>query len=236
MVKKKPKNTSIKKLQEITKKTNLLCLADDSSDSRVPSEATDFSSTLKAQNTDAHNSAMKRYTSALSFERVKTRHDLDESIHNDLSNTDISNLKDIFCIFDLQNCGKISFFDLLCALRFLKFSIIESELKEILESSHHNVKFEGDNIGFQVFLWCIVQCQNRAIDWTKIITDVFRSIDAENKGVISFDNLKSLNKTNQLKFSDKDIHGMISVADLSESGDIDKNELMEIILKTNLFC
>ena len=223
----KSKYSSIKKLKEITAKTNELCIEDDENETKQVKRflGDPTSHELIARLTTASSAVCGSRKSAASLS-------LSESIRKEISDEDIVDLSEIFNIFDIQNRGEISFQDLLRSMRFLRFSPDEKKLKELLATSHHS---DMDNFGLEIFIYCVVECQNRRTDWTQQIIDVFHRIDVGNKGAINLEDLKYANKMKDLELCEKEMNEMIMAADLNKDGMVDKQEFVSIMLQTNLF-
>ena len=97
-------------------------------------------------------------------------------------------------------------------MRFLRFD--EKELKELLATSHQS---GVDNFGLEIFIYCVVECQNRRADWTQQIIDVFHRIDVGKKGAISLEDLKYANKMKDLELCENEMNEMIMAADLNKN-------------------
>ncbi|KAL6941789.1 hypothetical protein ACO0RG_002927 [Hanseniaspora osmophila] len=140
-----------------------------------------------------------------------------------------------FSIFDLNSDGFLDYHELKVAFRALGFDLSKRELLDILEmfgtSSQTNQLNAGYTpsrlIGYDDF-YSVAATKILERDPLEEIKRAFTLFDADNKGMITFENLKQVANDLGEKLSDEDIHKMINEFDLDEDGGINEEEFIAI--------
>ncbi|XP_006814321.1 uncharacterized protein LOC102804730 [Saccoglossus kowalevskii] len=157
---------------------------------------------------------------------------IDQKLREQLTSQEIQDLKLVFDTFDRDHKGCIDSDDLRRAMRALGFKLTPRELDEMIADLDNDQK---GLVTFNDFLEFIVNKQGNARDIYDEIVQGFNMIDTDGKGHVTFDDIRTSSDEHGLWYSDVMIREMIHEADLNGDHVIDKEEFINIMLKTNLF-
>ncbi|CAH8622270.1 unnamed protein product [Dicrocoelium dendriticum] len=140
-------------------------------------------------------------------------------------------IKEAFDLFDTDKTGSIDVHELKVAMRALGFEPKREEIKKLL------VEFDCDSketIEYSDFLQMMtVKMQDK--DAKEEILKAFRLFDDDETGKISFKNLKRVAKELGENLTDEELQEMIDEADRDGDGEVDEQEFLRIMKKTNLY-
>ena len=161
--------------------------------------------------------------------------ELNDIILKSLTIEEISNLKEVFDAFDMDQRNYLNFNELYTLIQLIGVSISKEECKRML------LKIDASNskvIEFEMLLLLIVQIEKDKIskrDALEELTSFFDQISYESKNdKISLSSLTSFCKQIDLNLSQKELIDMMQFADLNGDGLIDKYEFFSVFKKSNL--
>ena len=127
--------------------------------------------------------------------------------------------------------GTIDAKELKVAMRALGFEPKKEEIRKMIS----DIDKDGNgNIDFQEFLDMMTTKMSEK-DSREEILKAFRLFDDEEKGKITFRNLKRVAKELGENMTDEELHEMIEEADRDGDGEINEEEFLRIMKKTSLF-
>ncbi|SBT30659.1 centrin-1, putative (CEN1) [Plasmodium ovale wallikeri] len=153
------------------------------------------------------------------------------SKRNELNEEQKLEIKEAFDLFDTNGTGRIDAKELKVAMRALGFEPKKEDIRKIIS----DVDKDGSGtIDFNDFL-DIMTIKMSERDPKEEILKAFRLFDDDETGKISFKNLKRVAKELGENITDEEIQEMIDEADRDGDGEINEEEFMRIMKKTNLF-
>ncbi|ANQ06008.1 centrin-1, putative [Plasmodium knowlesi strain H] len=153
------------------------------------------------------------------------------SKRNELNEEQKLEIKEAFDLFDTNGTGRIDAKELKVAMRALGFEPKKEDIRKIIS----DVDQDGSGtIDFNDFL-DIMTIKMSERDPKEEILKAFRLFDDDETGKISFKNLKRVAKELGENITDEEIQEMIDEADRDGDGEINEEEFMRIMKKTNLF-
>merc|ERR1711924_299476 len=140
-------------------------------------------------------------------------------------------IKEAFDLSDTDGSGSIDAKELKVAMRALGFEPMKEEIQKMIS----DVDDDGSGtIEFNEFLQMMSQkILNR--DPKDEILKAFRLFDDDETGKISFKNLKRVAKELGERMTDEELQEMIDEADRDGDGEVNEEEFLRIMKKTNLF-
>ena len=140
-------------------------------------------------------------------------------------------IKEAFDLFDTDGSGTIDAKELKVAMRALGFEPKKEEIRKMIQ----DVDKDGSGvIDFPEFL-DMMTAKMAERDPREEMLKAFRLFDDDESGKISFKNLKRVAKELGENMTDEEIQEMIDEADRDGDGEINEEEFMRIMKKTNLF-
>ena len=140
-------------------------------------------------------------------------------------------IKEAFDLFDTDGIGTIDAKELKVAMRALGFEPKKEEIRKMIQ----DVDKDGSGvIDFPEFL-DMMTAKMAERDPREEMLKAFRLFDDDETGKISFKNLKRVAKELGENMTDEEIQEMIDEADRDGDGEINEEEFMRIMKKTNLF-
>merc|ERR1712183_744960 len=125
----------------------------------------------------------------------------------------------------------MDYHDLKVAVRAMGFEMKKKEAVELV--SRYDLDDER-NIGYEAFEEIMVQ-RYAAQSPMDEIRKAFELFDEENRGRISFRNLKRIARDLGEKLTDDELHGMIEEFDQDQDGEISVDEFANIMQQTTLY-
>ncbi|XP_070613764.1 uncharacterized protein [Erythrolamprus reginae] len=152
-------------------------------------------------------------------------------LKHELSEDQKQEIREAFDLFDTEGCGSIDVKELKVAMRALGFEPKKEEIKKMIAETG---KDESSAISFEDFLAMMTTKMNEK-DCKEEILKAFRLFDDDGTGKISFKNLKRVSKELGENLSDEELQEMIDEADRDGDGEINEEEFLRIMKKTNLY-
>eukprot|EP00420_Gonyaulax_spinifera_P010636 CAMPEP_0197942536 /NCGR_PEP_ID=MMETSP1439-20131203/124461_1 /TAXON_ID=66791 /ORGANISM="Gonyaulax spinifera, Strain CCMP409" /LENGTH=299 /DNA_ID=CAMNT_0043565793 /DNA_START=68 /DNA_END=969 /DNA_ORIENTATION=- len=149
----------------------------------------------------------------------------------ELSEEQKQEIKEAFDLFDTDGSGEIDSKELKVAMRALGFEPKKEEIQKMIS----DVDDDGSGtIGYEEFLKMMThKILNR--DPKDEILKAFRLFDDDETGKISFKNLKRVAKELGERMTDEELQEMVDEADRDGDGEVNEEEFLRIMKKTNLF-
>merc|ERR1712054_417574 len=140
-------------------------------------------------------------------------------------------IKEAFDLFDTDGSGSIDSKELKVAMRALGFEPKKEEIQKMIS----DVDDDGSGtIEYEEFLKMMThKILNR--DPKDEILKAFRLFDDDETGKIPFKNLKRVAKELGERMTDEELQEMIDEADRDGDGEVNEEEFLRIMKKTNLF-
>ncbi|KAF6302756.1 centrin-1 [Rhinolophus sinicus] len=140
-------------------------------------------------------------------------------------------VREAFDLFDADGSGTIDVKELKVAMRALGFEPRKEEMKKMISE----VDKEGTGkISFNDFLAVMTQKMAEK-DTKEEILKAFRLFDDDETGKISFKNLKRVANELGENLTDEELQEMIDEADRDGDGEVNQEEFLRIMKKTNLY-
>ncbi|CAD7674987.1 unnamed protein product [Nyctereutes procyonoides] len=140
-------------------------------------------------------------------------------------------VREAFDLFDADGSGTIDVKELKVAMRALGFEPRKEEMKKMISE----VDKEGTGkISFNDFLAVMTQKMAEK-DTKEEILKAFRLFDDDETGKISFKNLKRVAIELGENLTDEELQEMIDEADRDGDGEVNEEEFLRIMKKTNLY-
>lgn len=140
-------------------------------------------------------------------------------------------IKEAFDLFDTDGTGVIDVKELKVAMRALGFEPKKEEIKKMIA----DIDKEGSGtINFEDFL-SMMTVKMSEKDSKEEILKAFRLFDDDCTGKISFKNLKRVAKELGENLRDEELQEMIDEADRDGDGEVNEEEFLRIMKKTNLY-
>ncbi|XP_004606065.1 centrin-1 [Sorex araneus] len=140
-------------------------------------------------------------------------------------------VREAFDLFDADGSGTIDVKELKVAMRALGFEPRKEEMKKMISE----VDKEGTGkISFNDFLAVMTQKMAEK-DTKEEILKAFRLFDDDETGKISFRNLKRVASELGENLTDEELQEMIDEADRDGDGEVNEDEFLRIMKKTNLY-
>uniref|UniRef100_A0A8C5GF82 Caltractin-like n=1 Tax=Gouania willdenowi TaxID=441366 RepID=A0A8C5GF82_GOUWI len=150
----------------------------------------------------------------------------------DLTEEQKQEIKEAFDLFDTDGTGSIDVKELKVAMRALGFEPKKEEIKKMVADFVD--KENSGTINFEDFLTLMTQKMNEK-DSKEEIMKAFRLFDDDGTGKISFKNLKRVAKELGENLTDEELEEMIEEADRDGDGEVNEQEFLRIMKKTNLY-
>ncbi|KAF7459144.1 centrin [Cryptosporidium felis] len=139
-------------------------------------------------------------------------------------------IKEAFELFDGDSIGYIDMKEVKVAMRALGFDPKKEELRKLLSS----VELNNGMVSYSEF-YDLVETKILQRDPIEEILKAFKLFDDDGTGKITFKNLKRVAKELGENITDEEIQEMIDEADRDGDGEINQEEFIRIMKKTNLF-
>eukprot|EP00761_Pharyngomonas_kirbyi_P003552 gb/GECH01003556.1/.p1 GENE.gb/GECH01003556.1/~~gb/GECH01003556.1/.p1 ORF type:complete len:163 (+),score=66.64 gb/GECH01003556.1/:1-489(+) len=140
-------------------------------------------------------------------------------------------IKEAFDLFDTDGSGYIDAKELKVAMRALGFEHKKEEVKKWIAEIDKDGK---GVIGFEEFEQFMAE-KMATRDTREEILKAFKLFDCDGTGKISFNNLKRISKELGENLTEDEIKEMIEEADRDGDGEINEEEFLRIMRKTNMY-
>lgn len=149
----------------------------------------------------------------------------------ELSEEQRNDIKEAFDLFDTSGTGVIDIKELKVAIRALGFEPKKEEIKKMIADID---KDGSGKLSFSDFL-ALMTVKMAEKDTKEEILKAFRLFDDDETGTISFKNLKRVAKELGENLTDEELQEMIEEADRDGDGEVNKEEFLRIMQKTQLY-
>lgn len=152
-------------------------------------------------------------------------------LRRELTEEQKQEIREAFELFDTDGSGCIDSKELKVAMRALGFEPKRDEIRKLIAS----VDAEGTGtIEYNDFLSMMTE-KMLARDPKEEMLKAFRLFDDDGTGKITFKNLKRVAKEIGENITDEEIQEMIDEADRDGDGEINEEEFLRVMRKSNLF-
>jgi centrin-1 len=147
--------------------------------------------------------------------------------HQGLDDEQVEELREAFNLFDTEHCGNIDARELKAALRALGFEVKKEDVRRMLSDVGKDPSEPINFNDFQEMMRGRMPDKNSREE----INKVFALFDEEDKGKISFRNLKRISQELGETLSDAELQEMIEEADRDGDGLINPEEFYRVMRK-----
>ena len=148
-----------------------------------------------------------------------------------LTEDEIEEIKEAFDLFDTDGSGSIDPRELRAAMQSLGFEAKNQTIYQMITDLDKN---KNNNIDFEEFL-DMMTARMSDRDTREDINKVFRLFDDDGTGSISIRNLRRVARELGETMTDEELQEMIDEADRDGDGEVNEEEFLRIMKKTNLF-
>lgn len=149
----------------------------------------------------------------------------------ELTDEQKNDIKEAFDLFDTNGTGVIDIKELKVAIRALGFEPKKEEIKKMIA----DIDKDGTGkLSYADFL-ALMTVKMAEKDTREEILKAFRLFDDDETGTISFKNLKRVAKELGENLTDEELQEMIDEADRDGDGEVNKEEFLRIMQKTQLY-
>ncbi|XP_029203976.2 uncharacterized protein [Acropora muricata] len=235
-----PKRTGKKKTKKKANKTNerdvasvqLGSIANRTMVQQMASESLSVSSSSR----DALSSKERLSRAVLDAELRNKRRFMKGKVtsraYEQLTPQEIRDLRLVFDVFDTDRSGSIDARELRKAMKALGFKISKESIEEMIADLDAD---KSGSIEFDEFLEFVIARQGDGRDVHNEILQGFKIFDTDKTGKISLANLKQASRMCGVKLNEQELKEMIQEADKDGDNEVDQEEFVNIMLKTNLF-
>lgn len=149
-----------------------------------------------------------------------------------LTPQEIRDLKLVFDVFDTDKSGSIDARELRKAMTALGFTISRESIEEMIADLDVD---KSGSIEFDEFLEFVIARQGDGRDVHNEIIQGFKMFDTDRTGKISLSNLKQVTRLCGARLNEQELKEMIQEADKDGDNEVNQDEFVNIMLKTNLF-
>lgn len=142
-----------------------------------------------------------------------------------------NDIKEAFDLFDTNGAGVIDIKELKVAIRALGFEPKKEEIKKMIADIDKDCT---GKLSYADFL-SLMTVKMAEKDTREEILKAFRLFDDDETGTISFKNLKRVAKELGENLTDEELQEMIDEADRDGDGEVNKEEFLRIMQKTQLY-
>lgn len=140
-------------------------------------------------------------------------------------------IREAFDLFDTDGSGTIDAKELKVAMRALGFEPKKEEIRKMIADIDKN---GSGTVDFSEFLEMMTIKMGER-DSRGEMLKAFRLFDDDETGKISFKNLKRVSMELGEKMTDEELQEMIDEADRDGDGEVNQDEFLRIMKKTNLY-
>ncbi|XP_078164631.1 putative calcium-binding protein CML13 [Carex rostrata] len=138
-------------------------------------------------------------------------------------------IREAFELFDLDGSGTIDAKELCVAMRALGFEMTEDEINQMMAEVD---KDHSGGIDFDEFLYMMTEKIGQR-DTKEQLMKAFRIIDHDKNGKISIEDIQNIARELGETFTVDEIREMVQQADENGDGEVDADEFMRIMKRTN---
>mmetsp|Transcript_89925 Transcript_89925/g.178711 ORF Transcript_89925/g.178711 Transcript_89925/m.178711 type:complete len:257 (-) Transcript_89925:133-903(-) len=146
-------------------------------------------------------------------------------VEKELTDVQKAEIKEAFDLFDMDGSGEIDLQEMHVAMRALGLEPSKEETEKFLLSADSD---DSGHIGYREFEQ-LMSKKLLKVDPLDEVVRVFRLLDSDQTGKISFDNLNMVAKEIGVGFTDDKVQDMIDNADKDGDGEINLDEFMDVM-------
>jgi len=146
-------------------------------------------------------------------------------IVKELTDQQKSEIKEAFDLFDMDQSGEIDVQEMHVAMRALGLEPSKAETEKLLSSADTD---DSGHIGYREFEKMMAD-KLLKVEPLDEVKRVFRLLDSDQTGKISFNNLNKVAKEIGSGFTDDKVQDMIDTADKDGDGEINLDEFMDVM-------
>jgi len=146
-------------------------------------------------------------------------------VEKELTDQQKAEIKEAFDLFDMDGSGEIDTQEMHVAMRALGLEPSKEETQQFLSKADSD---DSGLIGYREFEKLMSQ-KLLKVDPLDEVVRVFRLLDSDQTGKISFDNLNKVAKEIGPGFTDDKVQDMIDTADKDGDGEINLDEFMDVM-------
>lgn len=144
-----------------------------------------------------------------------------------LSEEQLTEIKQVFDRFDQEETGQISSKDLGNILRSFGIDVLDRDLTDLLEEINRD---NGGKISFSSFLEILISRLDN-LEFEKMIISAFEVFDSTKRGIISASELRYLMTHLGERLSEEEVNEMIRDADVDGTGQIDYRSFVKRMMR-----
>jgi|DewCreStandDraft_5_1066085.scaffolds.fasta_scaffold14636_7 calmodulin len=144
-----------------------------------------------------------------------------------LSEEQLTEIKQVFDRFDQEETGQISSKDLGNILRSFGIDVLDRDLTDLLEEINRD---NGGKISFSSFLEILISRLDN-LEFEKMIISAFEVFDSTKRGIISASELRYLMTHLGERLSEEEVNEMIREADVDGTGQIDYRSFVKRMMR-----
>ncbi len=144
-----------------------------------------------------------------------------------LSEEQLTEIKQVFDRFDQEETGQISSKDLGNILRSFGIDVLDRDLTDLLEEINRD---NGGKISFSSFLEILISLLDN-LEIEKMIISAFEVFDSTKRGIISASELRYLMTHLGERLSEEEVNEMIREADVDGTGQIDYRSFVKRMMR-----
>ncbi|KAH3889129.1 centrin-2-like [Dreissena polymorpha] len=156
---------------------------------------------------------------------------LPDRVVKEMTLDEIIDLKKLFDLYDVAGAGYIRRKDVHKLSSILGFRFSKQYFNESLDTL---VKDPAGKVTFVTFLDFIIK-EQQGNDPFEEVQQCFRILDADDKGYVTFEDIRRAADSTKCGLSERQIHEMLDEADTSGDGKISLDEFTIIMLRTSAF-
>jgi len=150
-----------------------------------------------------------------------------DTVQYDISKEQLSDLKEVFSLFDKDGDGIISFTEITSALKTLGQRIPEDDLREMVKQVSEDK--ENDTLEFNEFL-TMMGLQNIEDIKFSALVEAFSVFDKNNDGYLSIGELRKIMTTMGQRMKKREVEEMVLEADLGKNGLINLKDFCSLLI------
>ena len=144
-----------------------------------------------------------------------------------LSEEQLTEIKQVFDRFDQEETGQISSKDFGNILRSFGIDVLDRDLTDLLEEINRD---NGGKISFSSFLEILISRLDN-LEFEKMIISAFEVFDSTKRGIISASELRYLMTHLGERLSEEEVNEMIREADVDGTGQIDYRSFVKRMMR-----
>lgn len=150
-----------------------------------------------------------------------------------LTPQEIRDLRVVFDAFDVNSDGLLPLVDVRRSLLSLGFKVSKGEVRNMMADA--DLGQTNGEANFNTFLEFVIDKQGDSRDSVDELEKSFKLFDLEHSGKLTVPSLRALCRQFEVNLKDDELLDMVREADKNGDGAVDRQEFIDIMMKTNLF-